>query len=86
MLQMKNDASKGNIRTQMNLIFAMMRLLATILDLAIDSQMVCDTLDTTVEGIIEQTAILYRDVKEYTSVVSCEEIKDSNAFMKKKCN
>ena len=81
MSELKNDVSKSNIRTQMNLIFAMMRLLATILDLAIDSQMVCDTLDTTVEGIIEQTAILYRDVKEYTSVVSCEEIKDRDALM-----
>ena len=83
MSEMKNDVCKGNIRTQMNLIFAMMRLLATILDLAIDIQMVCDTLDTTVEGIIEQTAILYRDVKEYISAVSCEEIKGSDILMPK---
>lgn len=81
MSQMKNDASKGNIRVLMNLIFSMMRLLATILDMAQCSEMVRDTIDTTVESIVEQTAILYRDVKEYTSVVSCEEIKDSDILM-----
>ena len=80
---MQNDIRKGSIRTQMNLIFSMMRLLATILDLAINSQIACDTLDTTAEGVLEQAAILYRDVKDYISAVSCEEIKDSDALMPK---
>ena len=83
MSELMNDISKGNIRTQMNLIFAMMRLLATILDMAQNSQMACDTLDSTAEGILEQSAILFRDIKKYTSAVSCEEKKDSEAFMPK---
>ena len=83
MSELQNDISKGSIRTQMNLIFSMMRLLATILNMAHDSQMARDTLDTTAEGIFEQAAILYHDVKDYISVVSCEEIKDSDALMPK---
>lgn len=62
----------------MNLVYAMMRLLATILDLAQSSQIACDTLDSTAEGIFEQSAILYRDIKEYTSAVSCEGIKGND--------
>ena len=83
MSEMMNDISKGGIRTQMNLIFAMMRLLATILDMAQNSQIACDTLDSTAEGIFEQAAILFRDVKDYTSAVSSEEIKGSDALMPK---
>ena len=83
MSDIQNDISKGNIRTQMNLIFSMMRLLATILNMAQGSQMARDTLDTTAEGIFEQAAILYRDVKDYISAVSYEEIKDSDVLMPK---
>ena len=83
MSEMLNDISKGGIRTQMNLIFAMMRFLATILDMAQNSQVACDTLDSTAEGIFEQAAILYRDIKDYTSAVSCEGTKDSDALMAK---
>ena len=83
MSEMMNDISKGGIRTQMNLIFAMMRLLATILDMAQSSQIACDTLDSTAEGIFEQAAILFCDVKDYTSAVSSEEIKGSDALMPK---
>lgn len=83
MSEMQNDISKGNIRTQMNLIFSMMRLLATILNMAQGSEMARETLDSTAEGIFEQAAILYRDVKDYTSAVACEDIKDSEALMPK---
>ena len=72
MSETMNDISKGSIRTQMNLIYAMMRLLATILDMAQSSQVACDTLDSTAEGIFEQAAILYGDIKNYTSAISCD--------------
>ncbi len=70
MSELKNDVSKGCIRTQMNLIYAMMRLLASVLDLAIDSELVCDTLSKTAEGIFEQAAILYRDIEDYTAAIT----------------
>lgn len=70
MSELKNDISKGCIRTQMNLIFAMMRLMATILDMAMNNKIACDTLDSTAEGVFEQAAILFRDIKEYTSAIS----------------
>lgn len=80
---MQNEISKGGIRTQMNLIFAMMRLLATILNMAKSSQLACDTLDTTAESIFEQAAILYRDIRDYTSSISGKEIKGRDTLVPK---
>ena len=70
MSELQNDISKGNIRTQMNLIFALMRLLATILNLAKDNQLACETLERTAESVFEQAAVLFHDIKEYTEAVT----------------
>ena len=73
MPEMRNEISKLNIRGQLNLIYAMSKLLVSILDMASDSQVARDTLNKTAEGVLEQAAILYRDIEEYTAAVSCSE-------------
>ena len=73
MSEIRNEISKLNIRGQLNLIFAMSKLLVSILEMAPDSKVACDTLNKTAEGVFEQAAILYRDIEEYTTDVSRSE-------------
>ena len=73
MSELMNTVSKDNIRSQMNLLFSMMRFLATILDLALDNQMACDTVSITAEGILKQATLLYRDVGTYVAALSDRE-------------
>ena len=73
MPEMRNEISKLNIRGQLNLIYAMSKLLVSILDMASDSKVARDTLNKTAEGVLEQAAILYRDIEEYTAAVSSSE-------------
>ena len=70
MSELMNDVSKENIRSQMNLIFTMMRFLATVLDLAQNNEMVRSTLNSMSEGVLEQAAVLFRDVGEYVAQLS----------------
>ena len=70
MPEMRNEISKLNIRGQLNLIYAMSKLLVSILDMAPDSQVARDTLNKTAEGVFEQASILFRDIGEYTSAVA----------------
>ena len=67
--ELMNKLTKDNIRSQLNLIFAMMRFLSTIMDMAIDNDMVRETLTGTAEGIFNQAAVLYRDVDEYVTAL-----------------
>ena len=73
MSELMNDVSKESIRSQMNLIFAMMRFLATVLDLAQNNEMVRSTLNSMSEGVLEQAAVLFRDVGEYITKLSATE-------------
>ncbi len=70
MSEIRNEISKLNIRGQLNLIFAMSKLLVSILEMAPDSKVARDTLSKTTEGVFEQAAILYRDIEDYTAAVS----------------
>ena len=70
MSETMNKISKDSIRGQMNLLFAMMKFLSTVLDLALENQMACDTINSTAEAVFEQAAVLYRDVSEYTTELS----------------
>ena len=63
MSELMNDVSKENISSQMNLIFAMMRFLA----------MVRSTLSSMSEGVLEQAAVLFREVGEYVTKLSAIE-------------
>jgi len=69
MSELMNKLTKDNIRSQLNLIFAMMRFLATIMDMAADNSMVRKTVSGTAEGIFNQAAILFRDVSEYIAAL-----------------
>lgn len=68
MPEIRNEVSKLNIRGQLNLIYAMSKLMASILNLVQDNKVARDTLCKTAEGMLEQMNILYRDIGNYTAV------------------
>ncbi len=70
MSELINDVSKNGIRSQLNLIFSMMRFLATILDMAPENKMVQETVSNIADGVTKQAAILKHDVGEYISTLS----------------
>ena len=70
MPEIRNEVSKLNIRGQLNLIYAMSRLLVSILNLVQDNKVARDTLCKTAEGMLEQVTILYHDIGKYTDAVS----------------
>lgn len=70
MSKLHNEIRKDVIRSQLNLIYAMSRLLVTILDMAPDNEIARETLLKVSEGVYEQAAVLYRDMETYTSAVS----------------
>ncbi len=72
MTETRNELSKGNIRCQMNLVFSMMRFLATILNMAPDSEMVCETLVSMAKGVAEQADVLCHDVNSYVAALTEE--------------
>ena len=66
MSEVRNEISKMNIRGELNLLYAMSKLIVSILDAAEDNQIACDTLKSTAESILNQAAYLYGKVNEYT--------------------
>ena len=70
MPEIRNEVSKLNIRGQLNLIYAMMKLLASILNMVQDNKVARDTLCKTAEGLLEQATILCRDIGKYTAAAS----------------
>ena len=70
MPEVRNEVSKLNIRGQLNLIYAMSKLLVSILNLVQDNKVARDTFYKTAEGMLEQATILYRDIGKYTAAVS----------------
>ena len=72
MPEVRNEVSKLNIRGQLNLIYAMSKLLASILNLVQDNKIARDTLRKTAEGMLEQMTILYCDIGNYTAVSNTE--------------
>ena len=70
MPEIRNEVSKLNIRGQLNLIYAMSKLLVSILNLVQDNKVARDTLYKTAEGLLEQATILYHDIGKYTCAVS----------------
>ena len=66
MSETRNEISKMSIRGELNLIFAMSKLIVSILDAAPDNKIACDALRSTAESIFNQAAYLYGKVSEYT--------------------
>ena len=69
MSDLMNQVSKDNIRADMNLLYAMMKFMAMILDLLQDSKVARETLAITAQGLSEQANTLLRDVGEYVSAL-----------------
>ena len=69
MSDLMNSISKDNIRSEMNMIFTMLKFIATILDMVPDSHVARETLVSTAEGILNQVAELYRDIGIYATNV-----------------
>ncbi len=65
MSETRNEISKLTIRGELNLLFAMSKLIVAILDAAPDNSVACDTLRSTAESILNQAAYLYGKVSEY---------------------
>ena len=68
MPEVRHEVSKLNIRGQLNLIYAMSKLLVSILNLVQDNKVARDTLLKTADGMLEQVTILYRDIGNYIAV------------------
>lgn len=69
MSDLMNNVSKDNIRSEMNLIYTMMKFMSTILDMVPDSKIARDTLCSTAEGVFSQATDLYRDVGNYAAAI-----------------
>ena len=73
MSELKDNISKMGIRTQANLIFSMMKLMVTVLDMAQGNKIARDTLSVMAAGVSEQASELQHDVGEYVAALSdCE--------------
>lgn len=72
MPETRNEISKLNIRGQLNLIYALSKLLVSILNLVQDNKIARDTLCKTAEGMLEQATVLYHDIGKYTAISEAE--------------
>ena len=66
MSEIRNEISKMSIRGELNLLYAMSKLIVSILDAAPDNAIACETLRSVSESILNQAAYLYGKVSEYT--------------------
>ena len=70
MSEIRNEISKMTIRGELNLLFAMSKLIVTILDAAEDNQIACDTLRSVSESILSQAAYVFGKVNAYAEGIS----------------
>ena len=56
MSEIRNAVSKMMIRSELNLIYSMSKLIVAILDAAEDNQIAADTLCSVAESLLEQAA------------------------------
>lgn len=66
MSEIRNEISKLTIRGELNLLFAMSKMIVSILDSAEDNQIACNTLRSVSESILEQAAYVFGKVSIYT--------------------
>ena len=70
MSEIENTTNKDNIRGQLNLVFALMKTLSTILDLASNNPMAREVATTMADSITKQSSALNSDVKQYIDGLS----------------
>lgn len=66
MSEIRNEISKMTIRSELNLLFTMSKLIVTILDAAEDNPIAASTLRSVSESLLEQAAYLCGKVNLYT--------------------
>lgn len=66
MSETRNEISKLTIRGELNMLYAMSKLVASILDNASDNAIACDTLRSVAESILNEAAYLYGKISIYT--------------------
>ncbi len=71
---MVQSTAKAEIRSQLNLIFATMKLLTAALD--IDNASARDAVAATAESVFEQSAVLSQCVKEFLGEETCSSAAD----------
>ena len=79
MSELMNKVSKENIRASLNLLYSMMKFIAMLLDMSVDSQAARETLTDTASGLFEHTAVLFHDISAYAETLSNEGIQSSHA-------
>ena len=80
MPEIVNSLKKCGIRCQMNMVYSLMRLLSSILDMAKESETARTTLTSVAENILNQAAELFNAVGQYASDLTnaTEEKKESS--------
>ena len=66
MSEVRNEISKQEIRSELNLLYAMSKMIVTVLDAAADNQIACDTLRSVSESLLNQAAYCCGKVSMYT--------------------
>ena len=67
MTELRNSVSKMCIRSDLNLIYSMSKMLVTILDQCQDNKIASDTLRTVADGLLRQAGELYCEIEKYTA-------------------
>ena len=79
MMEIKINDAKDDIRATMNLLYAVMRFISMLLDLAPDNQQAQETLVGTASSLFQQCAVLFHDISAYAETFSSEGIQGSPA-------
>ena len=79
MSELESSIKVDSIRGQMNLIFASMKMLTSILELAPENQMAREAISATAESVWAQSAVLHNDVQNYLAALRCEVSKRTSA-------
>ena len=69
MSEIEKTTKDASIRGQMNLMFATMRMLATVLELAPDNQMAREAIASSAESVWAQSVLLHHIVQEYVTAL-----------------
>ncbi len=69
MSEIEKTTKDASIRGQMNLMFATMRMLASVLELAPDNQMAREAIASSAESVWAQSVLLHHIVQEYVTAL-----------------
>ena len=67
MSELQNSICKMNIRGELNLLYAVSKMIVTILDMAETNEVANDTLRSAADSLLDQAARLYNEIDTYTT-------------------